>query len=65
MEHSPLTKEKLKEVIDVAIGKGEADLILKGGKIVNVFNESISEGDIAIKNGIIAGIGSYKKQKRY
>lgn len=63
MEHSPLTKEKLKEVIDVAIGKGEADLILKGGKIVNVFNESISEGDIAIKNGIIAGIGSYKKAK--
>ena len=34
--------------------------MLKHAKIVNVFTETIEEGDIAIEDGIIVGIGDYE-----
>ena len=53
----------LKEKIEVAKEEREGDLILKGGKIVNVFDNSIEEGDIIIYEGEIVGIGKYTKAK--
>lgn len=46
----------------VAVAKGEkpAECVIKNAKIVNVFSGEIEEGDIAIENGIIVGIGSYQ-----
>ncbi len=43
----------------IAAGKGEikADLVLKNCRIVNVNTKEITEGDIAIHSGFIAGIG--------
>ncbi len=40
-------------------GKGDikADLALTGGKIVNVNTKEILKGDVAVKDGIIVGIG--------
>ncbi len=49
----------LKQRIDVAAGRRPADLVLKGGRIVNVFSGEIHEGDVAIARDRIAGIGSY------
>lgn len=46
-------------LIDVATGRKEADLVLKNGYILDVFNHSIIKADVAIINGIIAGIGEY------
>ena len=37
-----------------------ADLVLKNAKIVNVFTDRVEEGNVAIKNGMIVGIGDYK-----
>ncbi|RAV06279.1 hypothetical protein DQG13_00005 [Paenibacillus sp. YN15] len=37
-----------------------ADLVIKHGAIVNVFTGELMEGDIAIVDGVIAGIGSYE-----
>lgn len=36
-----------------------ADLVIKHGTIVNVFTGELMEGDIAIVDGVIVGIGSY------
>lgn len=49
----------IKKRIDIAAGRIEADLVLKKAKIVDVFSEEIIEGDIAICDGKIAGIGEY------
>ena len=41
----------------------KADLVLKNAKIVNVFTDRVEEGNIAIKNGMIVGIGDYAGEK--
>ena len=56
-----LDRRKLSNVIDVARRRKAADVLIKNAKIVNVFNESIEEGNIAIAEGIIAGIGNYEE----
>ena len=49
----------LKEVIRCARGDRPADLLLRGGRHLNVFDGGIRAGSIAIKEGVIAGIGDY------
>lgn len=49
----------MKKRIDIAAGRVDGDLVLKNAKIVDVFSEEIIEGDIAISDGRIAGIGEY------
>ncbi|WP_411345868.1 adenine deaminase [Paenibacillus sp. WLX1005] len=46
--------------IQVASKAIPADLVITGGNIVNVFTGEIMQGDIAIVDGVIAGIGSYE-----
>lgn len=45
------------KVIAVARGEAVGDLVLAGGRIVNVFTGEVEEGDVVIAEGIIAGIG--------
>lgn len=52
-----MEKQKLIKLIDVAVGRKKADLVLKNAKIVDVFQAKILIGDIAISDGYIAGIG--------
>lgn len=52
-----MNKETLIKLIDVAAGRKKADLVFKNGKIVDVYQSKIIEGDLAIVDGIIAGIG--------
>lgn len=52
-----MQKEKLITLINVAAGREPADLVFKNGKIVDVYQGSILEGDVAIVDGVIAGIG--------
>jgi adenine deaminase len=51
--------ENLKRRIAVASGREPADSVIKNGKIIDVFNGEIIEGDIAIVDGYFAGIGEY------
>lgn len=46
------------KIIKVARGEEKADLVIKNAKIVNVLSEEIHDGDVAIVNGRIAGVGS-------
>lgn len=49
----------LKKRIKVAKKEIKADVVVKNGKILNVFTGDITEGDIAIADGVIAGVGKY------
>lgn len=46
-------------LIAVAAGREKADLVLKNAKYLNVFSNEFLCGDIAVANGLIAGIGKY------
>ncbi len=41
----------------------KADLVLKNAKIVNVFTDRVEEGNIAIKSGMIVGIGDFEGEE--
>ncbi|HXY54274.1 MAG TPA: adenine deaminase [Nitrospirota bacterium] len=50
----------LKDRIAVARGIRKADLVLSGGRVVNVFSGEIYRADVAIHQGRIAGLGEYE-----
>ncbi|MFH2120890.1 MAG: adenine deaminase [Pseudomonadota bacterium] len=52
--------DRLKNLIRVARGKQAPDLVLKGGRVLNVFSGEIIRADVAVCDGIIAGVGSYE-----
>ena len=46
--------------------RAKCDLVIKGAQIFNVFTGKTEKGDIAVKNGVIAGIGTgYEGEKVY
>lgn len=46
-------------LIAAAAGREKADLVLKNAKYLNVFSNEFLCGDIAVANGLIAGVGKY------
>lgn len=63
-EISRLLKQK-RRVVAAAKGWRKADLVLKNASYVNVFSGEICHGDIAVAEGLIAGIGSYEGEVEY
>ena len=59
MEHTGRNEQR-KRLLEVTQKKQKADTVFKNGKIVNVFTGEILEEDVAVKDGIIAGIGKYE-----
>lgn len=51
--------EAKQRIIAVAAGREKADLVLKNAKYLNVFSNEFLCGDIAVANGLIAGVGKY------
>ena len=58
-----MTVTKLHRLIRAARGEIPADLVLKGGKVVNVFSCEIQEADVAICQDRIVGLGTYEGRK--
>ena len=52
-----------RELIDVAMGKTPADVIVEGGRLVNVATGEIYEADIAVKSDRIAAVGDVEYAK--
>jgi len=51
-------------IINIARGLEKADLVIKNANVVNVLSEEIHKADVAIADGIIAGIGdNYSGEK--
>ncbi|MBM4347381.1 MAG: adenine deaminase [Deltaproteobacteria bacterium] len=53
----------LEERIKVASGEGKADLLIKNGRILNVFTGEIEKKDVAVFKGIIIGFNDYPAKK--
>lgn len=54
----------IEQIIKTAKGEIVADLVIKNAQIVNVLSEEIYVADVAIKEGIIAGVGkNYSGEK--
>ena len=53
------TLERSKDRVAVATGEKKADLVFKNARFVNLFTDTIDEGDIAICRSHIVGIGKY------
>ncbi len=53
-----MQKSRLRAAILNAADRNAA-LVIKNAKIVNVFTEEIIEGDVAMRDGIIIGVGEY------
>jgi len=49
----------LAALIQAARGEIPSDLVLKGGWVVNVFSGELEKTDLAVKNGMIVGLGQY------
>ena len=49
----------LQRRLAVARGDAPADLVVRGGRVLSVFTREWLEADVAIVDGVIAGIGSY------
>ncbi|HUH66636.1 MAG TPA: adenine deaminase [Syntrophales bacterium] len=60
MKRRDYTKDMLLNRIGAARGGIAPDLVLKGGRVVNVFTHELIEADVAIYDGTIVGIGSYE-----
>ena len=51
--------DRLRKLIRVARGEQAPDLVLKGGRVLNLFTGEIIRADVALSGGRIAGVGSY------
>lgn len=55
-----MSKEILRKRIAVAAGRKKADVVIRNGIIIDVFNGETLHGDLAIADGVFVGIGSYE-----
>jgi adenine deaminase len=55
-----MNAKNTKKLIDVASGRVKADTVIKNANVVNVFSNEIIRGDVAIVDGLIAGVGNYE-----
>src|SRR3990170_4654757 len=53
----------LKERIRIASGEGKVDLLIKNGRVVDVFSGQIEKKDVAIYGGMIIGFGEYRSRE--
>ncbi len=53
----------LGERIRIASGDGTADLLIRNGRVVDVFSGQIEKKDVAIFDGMIVGFGDYRAKK--
>ena len=47
----------ISDLIRIARGDAPADLLLRGGRVVNVFSGAVERADVAVAGGVIAGVG--------
>jgi len=51
--------ESLQRRLAVARGDDPADLVVRGGRVLSVFTREWLQADVAVVDGVIAGVGSY------
>ena len=59
-ERIALKVRKKQHMVRVAMGEEKADLVLKNATYVNVFSNELCQGDIAVAEGLVVGMGEYE-----
>lgn len=59
-----MNQQELRQLIGVARGEMPADLILANARIINTLYGDVEQGNVAIHNGRIAGIGDYSQARQ-
>jgi adenine deaminase len=54
-----VTPDQVVERVRAATGERPADLVLKRGRVVNVFSKEIIDADVAIHDGVFVGVGPH------
>ena len=54
-----MKREQLERRLAAARGDSPAELVLKNARIVNVFSGEVQQGDVAVFDGVIVGVGRY------
>jgi adenine deaminase len=54
------TMETLQRRLAVARGDEPADLVIRGGHVLSVFTKEWLETDVAVVDGVVAGLGDYE-----
>lgn len=62
-KREPITRDKLIKRIDAASGRVKADIVIKNGRVIDVFNGEMIQGDVAITDGFFVGIGNYEGEE--
>ena len=52
--------EELQRRLAVARGDEPADLVVRGGRVLSVFTREWLDADVAVVDGVIAGVGTYE-----
>ena len=63
MSSAPADKPEvtlLQRRVRVALGREPGDLVLTGGRVVNVFTQKVESANVVIADGWIAGVGPYE-----
>jgi len=55
-----LSTTKLSRRLAVARGDEPADLVIRGGRVLSTFTREWLDGDVAIVDGVVAGVGAYE-----
>ncbi|MBW1649166.1 MAG: adenine deaminase [Deltaproteobacteria bacterium] len=53
----------LEKIVDTAMEREPAELVIKNANIIDVFSQSLFKGDISVTDGVIAAIGKELKGK--
>ena len=53
------------EMAKMALGQKKAPLVLKNARVVQVFTNEILQGDIAIADGVILGVGEFEGEQEF
>lgn len=59
-ERIALKVRKKQHMVRVAMAQEKADLVLKNATYVNVFTDELCQGDIAVAEGLVVGMGDYE-----
>jgi adenine deaminase len=59
VSRSPVNAGDLGRRLAVARGEEPADLVLRGARVLSVFTREWLAGDVAVVDGVIAGVGEY------
>lgn len=60
-----VAEKNIERLIDVAMGRKEAELVIKNARAFNAFSGEFVSGDVAVDHGYIAAVGKYEGEREH